>query len=64
MRALSFTEFLPEGVKLDATLCFNELLDVAEREIEKAYWDGFKQHQLQTRLPRFEASPASSNSRS
>lgn len=47
MRLLSFTELLPDGLKLDATICANELCDVAEREIEKAYWDGYKQHRQQ-----------------
>jgi hypothetical protein len=51
-RLLTFAETMPEDVRLDATICINELCDVAEREIEQAYWDGYKQHRLQTQMPK------------
>jgi hypothetical protein len=51
-RMQSYVELLPKDLRLDATICLTELCDEAERDIERAYWDGFKQHSLQSRLPR------------
>lgn len=51
-RLQSYVELLPKEIRLDATICLTELCDEAERDIERAYWDGFKQHSLQARLPR------------
>jgi len=31
---------LPEGAKLDAEIALDKLIEVAEREIEQAYFDG------------------------
>lgn len=49
-RLVSYAGLLPEDIRLDATICITELCDVAEREIEKAYWDGYKQYRLQAQI--------------
>lgn len=51
-RLLFWVEQLPDDMKLDAKICVNEFCDEAEREIEVAYWDGFKQHRMQALAPK------------